>query len=298
MVFKAVAKKFSSVVDPRVVEVVMDLGFEKHPWEGDGAPVSLPEIRDRLEKLADGGTTSKFAADHLEIIEQDSMGILCRLSNIQGGHFSFNMKAAITHLMWSCIDRIIADKHGYQALRIFRLVKENEFLEQDNINEVGMIPGKDAKNLTYKLVEDGFLNIKEVRKVYSTTAPPGKSCTVFYVDKTEVIRCVQQTCYKALLNLKLRAKYLDEKIQRLVVKDERIKRTLLHMTKKECSEEQLKEVRELLTPPERSLLFRYQHQSEKLLSGALQIDETLLITEFYMRYHSRHNPMSAKKSNR
>lgn len=97
------------------------------------------------------------------------------------------MKTAVTHLFWSTVDRVIVEKHGYQALRIFRLIKSKDFVEQDDISEQGMIPSKDAKHLTYKLVEDRFIQIKEVRKSYAASAPPGKSAHVFCVEPNQVI---------------------------------------------------------------------------------------------------------------
>jgi DNA-directed RNA polymerase III subunit RPC3 len=51
---------------------------------------------------------------------------------------------------------------------------------------MGMIPGKDAKHLTYKLVDDNYINIKELRKSYAANAQPGKICHVFYVNENQV----------------------------------------------------------------------------------------------------------------
>lgn len=121
------------------------------------------------------------------MIEEDPKRLVTRFSDSQGGHFSFNMRTAVFELIWSTIDSIITERHGFFALRIFRLVREKEFVEQDRINELGMIPAKDAKHLTYKLVEDQFLRIKEIRKTYNATAPPGKISHVFFVDINQVI---------------------------------------------------------------------------------------------------------------
>jgi hypothetical protein len=40
--------------------------------------------------------------------------------------------------------------------------------------------------LTYTLVEDHFLFLKEIRKSYAPSAPPGKVAHVFYIDKNQV----------------------------------------------------------------------------------------------------------------
>jgi len=49
-----------------------------------------------------------------------------------------------------------------------------------------MIPAKDAKSLTYKLVNDRFVVVKEVRKSYSVGGIPGKVAFLFHVDLNQV----------------------------------------------------------------------------------------------------------------
>jgi len=112
--------------------------------------------------------------------------LVALISTNYGGIFSFSMKAALLELMWTTIDQVIVQRHGFLALRIFRLIKQKGYLEQDSINELGMIPAKDAKHLTYKLVEDHFIFMKEIRKSYAPSAPPGKVAHVFHIDINQV----------------------------------------------------------------------------------------------------------------
>lgn len=124
------------------------------------------------------------------ISEQDPLRIFTKLGNSYGGQFIFSMKEAFTHIMWNTIERVVTDRHGYHAARIFRLIKENEFIEQERIQELGMIPAKEAKHLTYKLVNDRFVSIKEVRKSYSVGGVPGKVAYLFHVDLNQVLLCI------------------------------------------------------------------------------------------------------------
>lgn len=121
------------------------------------------------------------------LLEQDSLRIFTKLGSSFGGQFIFNMQKAITHITWNTIEKIVADRHGYHAARIFRLIKENDYVEQERLQELAMIPAKDAKQLTYKLVNDRLVFIKEVRKTYSVGGVPGKVAFVFHVDLNQVI---------------------------------------------------------------------------------------------------------------
>jgi NACalpha-BTF3-like transcription factor len=71
MVYKALERKFKAMIDPRVIKVLIENGFDKYPWEPEGTPVSLPLLQDSIDKLTGGGSTiatSKFMSEHLEVL--------------------------------------------------------------------------------------------------------------------------------------------------------------------------------------------------------------------------------------
>lgn len=58
-------------------------------------------------------------------------------------------------------------------------------MEQDQMQNIAMIPAKEAKMFTYKLLEHNFLQIKELKKGTSNFAPV-KSFILFHVDLPQV----------------------------------------------------------------------------------------------------------------
>ena len=58
-------------------------------------------------------------------------------------------------------------------------------MEQDPMQNVAMIPAKEAKMFTYKLLEHNFLQIKELKKGTSNVAPV-KSFILYHVDLPQV----------------------------------------------------------------------------------------------------------------
>lgn len=77
----------------------------------------------------------------------------------------------------------------FHTLRLTRIQK---FMEQDQMQNVAMIPAKEAKMFTYKLLEHNFLQIKELKKGTSNFAPV-KSFILYHVDLPQV-----RTKYKYL----------------------------------------------------------------------------------------------------
>lgn len=58
-------------------------------------------------------------------------------------------------------------------------------MEQDQIQQVAMIPDKEAKHLTYKLLQENFLQMQELRKPTVGTGP-NKTFFLFHVNLPQV----------------------------------------------------------------------------------------------------------------
>ena len=83
-----------------------------------------------------------------------------------------------------------------------------------------MIPVKETKLLTYKLLEANFIKMQELRK--SMAANMGKTFFLFYVDLPQVARMVIDLCQKSISNAFIRKKHESETNIRLLEKHERI----------------------------------------------------------------------------
>ena len=85
-----------------------------------------------------------------------------------------------------------------------------------------MIPAKEAKHLTYILMEGNYIKIQELRKSMAANNTMGKSFFLFYVDLPQVARMIVEQCYKSICNAYKRKNYESEFNQRLLDKHERI----------------------------------------------------------------------------
>jgi DNA-directed RNA polymerase III subunit RPC3 len=68
---------------------------------------------------------------------------------------------------------------------LLRLVRAKKFVEQEQIQQVAMIPAKEAKLLTYRLLEENFLQLQELRKSLASNVP-NKTFFLFYIDLNQV----------------------------------------------------------------------------------------------------------------
>ena len=66
-----------------------------------------------------------------------------------------------------------------------RLVRAKKYVEQEQIQQVSMIPAKEAKLLTYKLLEENFIQMQELRKSLSNNVP-NKTFFLFHINLNQV----------------------------------------------------------------------------------------------------------------
>lgn len=109
-----------------------------------------------------------------------------------GGMYSINMKTAFQQLAWASIENVITQKFGSKATRIFRVVRAKKFVEQEEIQREAMIPGKEAKLFTYKLLEENFLQIQTIKKAGGGGMGPAKAFYLFRINQNHVSSLVSK----------------------------------------------------------------------------------------------------------
>lgn len=68
--------------------------------------------------------------------------------------------------------------------KFHRLVHHKKYIEVEQIQRLAMLADKEAKQITYKLLEENFLQMQELRKptTNANSSGPNKSFFLFYVD--------------------------------------------------------------------------------------------------------------------
>lgn len=143
---------------------------------------------------------------------------------------------------WEICEHIVLEKFDSKAARIFRLVKNKSYIEPDQIQKLAMIPAKEAKRLSYQLVEENFFQIQELKKVSSNNTGPNKSFILFHIQLNSLVRTVLEICYKTLFNIMTRRTYFKYQNKRIIDKKQRIDTILLGMRSQGASAEQLLDV--------------------------------------------------------
>lgn len=252
-------------------------------WAHTSNPIPLTEIKEAVKK-----TNYPLLIHHLDqylhLIEEDSSQFLKRVGDSGGGQFSVNMKEAFEQLAWATLENIVTERFGSKAARIFRLVRDKKYIEQEQIQQLAMIPAKEAKHLTYTLLQENYIQMQEMKKS-GVSAAPIKTFFLFHIDLNVVVYMEVEHCYHALYNIMQRREYEVNSNKRMIDKQLRMQTLTTNLKEHGATEEQLAEIADLMTPSEKQQLEKVQNTIKKLGITELQIDDTLFLLTMYLRYH-------------
>ena len=142
-------------------------------------------------------------------VAEDYGGFL-RKSPSMSSAYEVNLKHAIIEFTWCVLSNGVDAKFGSNAARIFRyffiksifyyinmkrykhllcmylrLIREQEYIEQDEIQKKAMLPDKEAKFLTYSLLQSGWIQQHELKKSLQKSGPT-KTFYLFCIDFDQV----------------------------------------------------------------------------------------------------------------
>ncbi|KAF7281002.1 hypothetical protein GWI33_005269 [Rhynchophorus ferrugineus] len=279
----AFSKKFDDNAGDIIRIFLRQMYIRTDPWTDISNPIPALEVKDILKKQAPSSHSLAFFDQYMSIIEQDNSKLLRKAGEASGGSYQIYLKDAFTQFVWELIEQIVLEKYDSKAARIFRLVKLKPYIEPDQLQQLAMIPAKDAKMLSYQLYEDNYLHIQELRKA-STNSGPTKNFTLFHIKLNSVVRMLLETCYKTLLNTMIRRN--NEKLlnKRIIDKKHRIDTILMAMRDQNATEEQMADIEEMITLSEKEILEKVNKVMKNLGTVELEVDDTIFMLQMFLVY--------------
>lgn len=155
-------------------------------WAAHSNPISYVDIKKIVDRKSQNIELIQYIEQYVSIIEKDECGFLRKNDESGGGLYTIHMNTAFQHLAWAVIENVITQKFGSKATRIFRVVRAKKYIEQEDIQRHAMIPGKEAKLFTYKLLEENFLQIQTIKKAGGGGMGPAKAFYLFRINQNHV----------------------------------------------------------------------------------------------------------------
>ena len=202
-----------------LMRILLNLMNEHDPWAPTSYEMRYNEIYNRIETGQDRNL-KEFHDQYFKVLEEERSRFVSKVGDAGGGQYIVNVKHVYTELAVATIENIILERYGSKALRIFRVIRQKNHVEEPTLQNLVMIPAKETKHLTYTLMENNFIKLQELRKSQASTM--GKTFFLFYVDMPQVARMVMEQCYQAMSNAFTRKNHESKCNLRLLEKHERI----------------------------------------------------------------------------
>lgn len=77
-----------------------------------------------------------------------------------------DFKRANQLLCQTTVELVVRDRFGSKAYRVFRLILLKKMLEQKQVADMAMLPGKEAKEILYTLLAENYLTLQVEDIVY------------------------------------------------------------------------------------------------------------------------------------
>ncbi|XP_071401377.1 DNA-directed RNA polymerase III subunit RPC3 [Centroberyx affinis] len=217
---------------------------------------------------------------YLTLLVDDPMEFVGKSGDSGGGMYVVNLHRALANLARATLESVVQERFGSRSARIFRLLLRKRHLEQKQVEDFAMIPAKEAKDMLYTLLSENLVQLQEIPK--TPDHAPSRTFYLYTVNQLPTARMLLQNCYKTVANLIERRLFETKESKRLLEKSQRIEAILASLQASGAEPEQLTEVEEMITAPERQQLESLRHHINKLDSAENQVDETIFLLESYV----------------
>ncbi|XP_014218595.1 DNA-directed RNA polymerase III subunit RPC3 [Copidosoma floridanum] len=278
----AITRRIDDKAGELMRQLLYIMSIRTAAWSDTSIPIPLNDIRESIRKNVPH--LIPHLDQYMSLIVDDSSQFIQRVGDSGGGQYSINIREAFYQLAWATIEHIVMERFGSKASRIFRLIRSYKYIDQEKIQHVAMLGSKEAKLLTFNLMEEKYLQIQELKKLGVTTGPT-KIFFLFHIDINQVVRMTIEHCYHSLYNIIQRRGHEVNSNKRMIDKELRMQTLTINMKEHGAPEEQLAEIADMMTPAEKIQLEQVHERIKKLGSNEFCIDETLFLLEMYIRYH-------------
>ncbi|XP_054477018.1 DNA-directed RNA polymerase III subunit RPC3 [Anoplopoma fimbria] len=217
---------------------------------------------------------------YLTLLVDDPMEFVGKAGESGGGMYVVNLHRALANLARATLESVVQERFGSRSARIFRLLLRKRHLEQKQVEDFAMIPAKEAKDMLYTLLSQNLVQLQEIPK--TPDFAPSRTFYLYTVNQLPTARMLLQNCYKTVANLVERRLFESKESKRLLEKSQRIEAILASLQASGAEPEQLTEVEEMITAPEKQQLEALRLHINKLDSAENQVDETIFLIESYV----------------
>ncbi|XP_063831985.1 DNA-directed RNA polymerase III subunit RPC3 [Ostrinia nubilalis] len=284
IMIKAITRRIDENAGELMKFLLQQMYLTSSPWAPESNPTSALDLKECCRRVAsERPLLHQHFDQYLKVLEDSGAGFVRRCGEAGGGQLVVRARRAAAQLVGSLVEHAVQERLGSKAARIFRLIRAKKYIGEEDIQKHAMLPNKECKELTYKLLEEHFISVQPMRKAASAGGM-AKAIYLYHVDLHDVAHSTAQMCYAALHNTARRGAHERRQHARLLRKQRRV-RTIVHgMRLRHEPQQHIDDVEETLTPPERASLASVEARLKQLATAELELDRALFILDWFFAY--------------
>uniref|UniRef100_A0A914UZB7 DNA-directed RNA polymerase III subunit RPC3 n=1 Tax=Plectus sambesii TaxID=2011161 RepID=A0A914UZB7_9BILA len=146
-------------------------------------PISVHDVV-RVAASNDMNLPKSVIESCLEFLSEDQTRIIRRAGDSGGGMYVIDFEKALQAMCKFTIESVIRETFDTKGVRVFNLLLAKGYLEQEQMEKFAMLSSKEGKELTYQLMKEGFISVRELAK--SNDFAPARTFYVFHVEMRRV----------------------------------------------------------------------------------------------------------------
>uniref|UniRef100_A0A915PCX1 DNA-directed RNA polymerase III subunit RPC3 n=1 Tax=Setaria digitata TaxID=48799 RepID=A0A915PCX1_9BILA len=221
----------------------------------------------------------------------ESGGIVRKVGDSAGGLFVVDFEKAIATHCQRHIESAIREKLDNRAVRVFRLLLQKGFLEEDHVEKLAMLSSTEARKLCYQLLEKEFVLMKHMAK--TNDFAPARTIYLYYVDLSVVAHNLYLFTCKVLRNVIIRRRHETKEHKVLIDRNLKMETIISNIEMDEnldddTKKQQISEVEEMyLTSGDRATLERYRKGQTALICTEIELDHDILLYTLFLNFARR-----------
>ncbi|CAM9459227.1 unnamed protein product [Ectocarpus fasciculatus] len=201
-----------------VVKVMLDNSSPTERKVDEPVSASI-SARDLFDKLCEAWQTSNLTKNKavpdwrrfvswMSALCTDLTSMVSKIpgSDTQNPRYVVNMAKMVQYIRSNLVKCTARDRYGKETSRIMEILLQNKYLDQQQVGEMAMIPPSDARERLYRLLRDRMVSVQEVPK--RADRNPNTTFYLWTIKHDQVAQVVLESLYKAMLNMRLRRKFV------------------------------------------------------------------------------------------
>jgi hypothetical protein len=108
--------------------------------------------------------------------------------------------------------QIIHDRHGAIAARVVSILSTKGYLESDRLADMAMVPAKDIREVLHHLYRSRYVELFQLSNSSRLQYNPSNTIFLWGIERSRLLRRIQEDVAKALFNVRLRRQHEIEVI--------------------------------------------------------------------------------------